>query len=841
MVTLNSGDIFHLQAESVPEPVLAVDNQMRLVVFNTAAETFLGYQRQQVLGRHLNSLLIGGFGPISLARLQEAVATGREGQVGEAHVSARHNQGYHMSVEASLSLLHDRERGFHVVATLRNDSGSNQQEPRLRVISRINHLLMEKGPWETRFGALHDELQQLGSIQWMGLILLSPGGQRARVHNTHASYRNSRIMTGLDLDLDLWMEGALTQGRQVLLRIRPRGGHALEKHLYLDGLRQLMVLPLSLGEQITGVLVLGSMQAEGLTTIQTDIIEQLIPQLTLALGQELTQDRLAASQRHYQGLLDNLHEAVFRTDISGRLEFANSAMARMMDCKDTRSLLTGAASIPFFDTEEGREILAKLESEGRVADQPVLLQNCQGQMVTLTLSARMVLDDSGHPIAIEGTLQDLSEQERLNNALAESEARFQKVLTDSEDCILLADDDGLIIQVNQAAMDMLGLTRGQLIGQPADEILKQCRESSMKERTCREVGQTIEVFTREGERVEVWQGENLAGEPAPPTLNSPNTMTTDEEVLNRTRKEMDSYASRLEERLASHREGLANSEQLTELGHLVASVAREINDPMSAMDTKGAVGDNINDQLSNINGLIDEYEKLAGQVEQTPELEEVMEALRQMRSRVASDQAHDPQRAIQPSFDVEPKVTGSIAPDASPFAPLIPETPLTMAAMDLNQEVESCLKVMEQQLRSRATVIYEPGKLPEVACDSEQVGQVLMNLLLNALQSMDQLGTIRVSTRHDGDQAVVEIVDDGVGLSLREQERIFDAFYTTRDDANGLGLTISRRIIEAHGGQIKVNSKVGAGSTFSIHLPVPDINNGPRPPGGPDDLDPVLP
>ncbi len=850
MVTLNPGEDFHLQAESAPDPILAVDNQMRLVVFNTAAEAFLGYERQQVLGRHLNSLLIGGFGPISLAKLQEAVASGHEGQVGDTHVSARHNQGYQLAVEASLSLLHDQDRGFHVVATLRNEEGSKEKEPRLQVIQRINHLLTDTGPWEVRFSALLEEMRQLASIQWMGLILLSPGGRLASMHNSQASYRTNRITSGMELKLSGWLAKAMRPGQRVLRRIRPRGGHALEKQLYLDGLRQMMVLPLSLGDRTLGALALGSMKSEGLTDEQAELMEQLTPQFAISLDRELGQENLATSQRQYEHLLDNLHEAVFRADVSGRLEFANMAMARLMDCQDTRSLMTGTASIPFFDPAAGRELMTTLELKGSVSDQRVELLNCQGEPTFYNLSAKMVYDRFGTPIAIEGTLQDLTELERLNHALAESEARFQKVLADSEDLILLANDDGLITEVNQAAIDLLDMTRKQLLGRSVEEIMEQYQERSMSGPSTDEVDQMIEVFTREGERVEVWQDETQIQKPALDT--SQTTPASHDEALPPTSDEIEHNVNGLEERLSAHREGLANSEQLTEMGELVASIARELNDPYPAPASNGDATSGLKDKLSTINELIDQFEQLAGRVEQTPELEEMVDSLRRMRTRVTRDSLAEEQQIPRPPFEVDLELgrpdetakTNEISSDTTPGknlpVPSIPETPIQLSAVNINQEVESNLKSMEQQLRSKATVIFEPGELPQVACDREQVGQVMMNLLLNAAESIGQLGTIKVRTRVDGDQAVVEITDDGVGLTRRELERIFDAFYTTKE-ANGLGLTISRSIIEAHGGQIQVRSKQGAGSTFSIHLPLPDIGHEHRPPDGPGDLGPSFP
>jgi len=147
-------------------------------------------------------------------------------------------------------------------------------------------------------------------------------------------------------------------------------------------------------------------------------------------------------------------------------------------------------------------------------------------------------------------------------------------------------------------------------------------------------------------------------------------------------------------------------------------------------------------------------------------------------------------------------------------------------SVDLNKEVGDSLQLLESQLRQKATVLFEPGKLSTVKCDREQIGQVLMNLLLNAAEAVDRMGTIKVSTREEQDWVVVEISDDGIGLTRRELDRIFDPFYTTKDEANGLGLTISKRIVKTHGGCIQIHSKKHSGSTFSIHLPQVPIRGG---------------
>lgn len=103
-----------------------------------------------------------------------------------------------------------------------------------------------------------------------------------------------------------------------------------------------------------------------------------------------------------------------------------------------------------------------------------------------------------------------------------------------------------------------------------------------------------------------------------------------------------------------------------------------------------------------------------------------------------------------------------------------------------------------------------------------QTYRVSLNLLLNAAQAMRQRGRITVRTQHTGGAIIVDIADTGHGIAPDVLKRVFDPFFTTRDvgQGTGLGLTVSRDIVLAHGGRIDVRSAPGAGTTFTIRLPV---------------------
>lgn len=127
----------------------------------------------------------------------------------------------------------------------------------------------------------------------------------------------------------------------------------------------------------------------------------------------------------------------------------------------------------------------------------------------------------------------------------------------------------------------------------------------------------------------------------------------------------------------------------------------------------------------------------------------------------------------------------------------------------------------QQAITKRIMIEFNAGEsVPPVDHDPNQVNQVLLNLLLNAIQAMDKPGTIHVTLRRDEDKALITVADEGKGISLGNLENIFRPFFTTKGHGTGLGLSLARRIVEAHGGSIRVRSEVGKGTQFEVRLPI---------------------
>jgi signal transduction histidine kinase len=148
--------------------------------------------------------------------------------------------------------------------------------------------------------------------------------------------------------------------------------------------------------------------------------------------------------------------------------------------------------------------------------------------------------------------------------------------------------------------------------------------------------------------------------------------------------------------------------------------------------------------------------------------------------------------------------------------------PPKIGKSDLNTTVEHAVMLGRQQGLSKGIEItlHKYPSLPELEHDSDQIHQVLLNLLLNAIQAIDRNGKVAVTIELQGSSAVVEVRDNGRGISPENLPNIFRPFFTTKGDGTGLGLSLARRIVEDHQGRIDVTSTVGQGSTFAVVLPL---------------------
>ena len=139
----------------------------------------------------------------------------------------------------------------------------------------------------------------------------------------------------------------------------------------------------------------------------------------------------------------------------------------------------------------------------------------------------------------------------------------------------------------------------------------------------------------------------------------------------------------------------------------------------------------------------------------------------------------------------------------------------------LQEGLETTLTIYQHQIRQGTELVCRYAEMPPLRCLPDELNQVWTNLIHNALQAMNNAGTLTVDLKRVGDEAVVSIGDTGSGIPEEIRGRIFEAFFTTKPmgEGSGLGLDIVKKIVDKHKGRIDVQSEVGVGSTFTVYLP----------------------
>lgn len=237
-------------------------------------------------------------------------------------------------------------------------------------------------------------------------------------------------------------------------------------------------------------------------------------------------------------------------------------------------------------------------------------------------------------------------------------------------------------------------------------------------------------------------------------------------------------------------EQLLISDRMASVGMLAAGVAHEINNPLAAV-------------LANLDLIATDIADAEQATNNMPEVREMVSDARAAADRVRH-----------------------IVRDLKIFSR---HEELEAAAVDVRRMLESTLRMAWNEIRHRARLVKDFGETPPVRGSESRLGQVFLNIIVNAAQAIREgnveANTIRVVTRKTDDQhVVIEVTDSGSGMSAETRQRLFTPFFTTKPqgEGTGLGLAIVHRIVTNLGGSIEVDSELGRGTTFSVVLPVAD-------------------
>jgi len=289
--------------------------------------------------------------------------------------------------------------------------------------------------------------------------------------------------------------------------------------------------------------------------------------------------------------------------------------------------------------------------------------------------------------------------------------------------------------------------------------------------------------------------------------------------------ELEDVNKNLQQKVKEQTALLIQSEKMSSLGVLAAGVAHEINNPISFVH--GNL-DAIRKYSASIKKLLQKYSSLEQSVLQgkNPELQSAISEIRDFRERHKIDFIlEDIVSLADESLEGTQRV-GDIVKELRGFSHVNDAAP---QPTDVNETIEKALNMIGGKLNPKTEIVKAYGQLPPVTCYTQKLGQVFINILMNAAQAVGDNGVINIATRQlisakerEPSKVEIRITDNGHGIPGREIPKVFDPFFTTKPvgEGTGLGLSISYDIVKSHGGEMVIDSPENEGTTVRVVLPM---------------------
>ena len=402
-------------------------------------------------------------------------------------------------------------------------------------------------------------------------------------------------------------------------------------------------------------------------------------------------------------------------------------------------------------------------------------------------------------------LHDVTERRKIEESLRESEERFRSMFETAASLITSVDASGMIVDCNQRISSVLGYTREEIVGRSMETIIHpdyhQKAFDSLAEILSNgySYGKDYKMVPKSGEPVDVLINssglKNKAGELY-------RTICIIEDVTERKRL----------------RYQIAQSDRLASMGMLAAGVAHEINNPLSyVLYSLQSLAEDLPEMIAGLSDRHCTHQELREKLESKPaDTDDLSAEWQDVLSRVGealhgTERIRDIARGLGTFSRVENDVC---------------------VPVDLNDVVDVAVSMATNEIKYRAKMTKDLAKIPPVMASDGRLSQVFLNLLINATHALDEGGVeeneIKVRTWVEAGHVCAEVSDTGNGIEPLHLDKLFDPFFTTKKVGvgSGLGLSISKNIVESYGGTIAVESEVGRGTRFTIKIPFEERSEG---------------
>ncbi|MBS1797420.1 MAG: PAS domain S-box protein [Acidobacteria bacterium] len=511
------------------------------------------------------------------------------------------------------------------------------------------------------------------------------------------------------------------------------------------------------------------------------------------------ENKLRAEQQLLQSIIENSTALIHVQDLDNRVLLVNRNFAELLRLEPEQMI--GKTEYELWELSpvaaDKTEIadFRAFDAEALTAGMPLQKEMCIsliGDEKRYFLTTKSLLrDEEGNPHSICTVATDISEIKRAEKELRASQQLLQTIFDNTPAQINVKDLNGRFLITNRAFEQNLGLSRETLLGKTLYDIWKISPFKDESRDKLDAVSRLDEEALKEEKAI---QNENvtiLAGEERTYLVTkcalkydtgepySILTIATDFTEMRRAEKEL--------RRLQAE---LAHAARVMTMGALTTTIAHEVNQPLAAVVMNGNAC-------------------LRWLAIDPPNLEEARNAV----NRIIRD-------GIRAGEVIE-RARG-----------LLKKSPSQKRALDINDIVKETAALAQYEIQKNEILLETryATDLPIIEGDKIQLQQVLLNLLMNGIDAIKAAGggdaRLSVETRQkDDDHILVAVKDSGIGLKADEPDRIFESFYTTKKDGMGMGLSISRSIIEAHGGRLWAAANEPKGAAIQFALPVGIRNN----------------
>ena len=494
-------------------------------------------------------------------------------------------------------------------------------------------------------------------------------------------------------------------------------------------------------------------------------------------------DEIKKSQDHLRLVIDAIPILVWRAGADGSPDFLNQPAL------DYTGLPPDQAETGWpraFHPDDKKAMLIKwstIRKSGRPGSLEARLRRFDGKYRWFLFQAEPLRDKSGKIVKWYGSATDIEDRKLAELALRESEQRFRDYAETASDWLWETGPDHRIIAISEP-INVTGLVSSRLPGVTRWEVASDFETEPDKWRRHREALDAYRPFrdfvysiiNQSGSRIYV----RTSGKPFfDVDGNFLGYRGTGTEVTALKR------AEQAEQDLRTAQAELAHVTRVTMLGELTASIAHEVNQPLAAV---------VANAEASLRWLNREEPDLA--------------AARRSVEWVIDDGCR--------ASDVIRRVRA-----------LAKKSDMETVPLELNQVVNEAATLVERELvQHRISLRTElTPALPEILGDRVQLQQVIINLLMNGIEAMepvtDRPRELLIQTgKDDTGYLILRVADSGIGISAENANRVFDAFFTTKSSGLGMGLSICRSIVEAHGGRMSASNNDGPGATFQLLLPL---------------------